>query len=110
MIDVGSLAYKPGWKFRLGGPGNRLLCIYAATPNSLHPDQGRLTQHQFELPGGELSDADWARWVLYCLLIVEQHEACEFFTVGDVRPFYPHHQDEGSPYELVDRTEELLCR
>ena len=104
MIDIASLAYKPGWRFRLGGPGNRSLCIYACTPDSWHPDQPRLTQHQFEIPEG-LTDRDWICWWRDCLRTVEQHEVDEFAAVDGHRVFYPHHNNEGSPYEYVERWE-----
>jgi hypothetical protein len=39
------------------------------------------------------------------VLLCEQHEAGEFFTVNGFAPFYPNHQDEGSPYDLVERWE-----
>lgn len=54
----------------------------------------------FELPD---DSTDLERWVFDRLLECEQHEAAEFFTVAGARPFYPNHQDEGSPYVLVDR-------
>jgi len=98
---VASLAYKPGWSFRLGGPWNTYLCVFSTTPDSWHPSKPRRTQHQFALP--DLEGRELIRWVFDRLLEVEQHEAAEFFTVGRLRPFYPNHQDEGSPYVLVER-------
>lgn len=100
---VASLRYKPGWAFKLAGPLNRYLCVFARTPDSLMPERQRITQHQFEIPDG-LTTVDWPRWVLARLLEIEQHEACEFLQIDRLRPFYPYHQDEGSPYELVERT------
>ena len=97
-MNVASLAYKPGWTFKIGGPRNGFLCIFATTPDSHHPDRQRCTQHMFALPA-EPSE----RWVFDCLLLCELHEAGEFFQVDGRRPFYPNHQDEGSPYELVER-------
>lgn len=96
---VAAVKYKPGWTFRLGGPSNRFLCIFAETPDAHHPERQRVTQHMFEMP-----PAPTERWVFDRILLAELHEAGEFFQVGDRRPFYPHHQDEGSPYELVDRS------
>jgi len=101
---VASLAYKPGWRFKLAGPGTRWLCVYAATPDSLNPDRDRTTQHQFEFPDPLPDHRELCRWVLARLLLVEQHEACEFLTVAGARPFFPNHQ-EGSPYERVERWE-----
>ncbi len=106
---VARLSYKPGWKFKLGGPGGRYLCVFATTPDSNDVTRQRTTQHMFEVPG-LADDHAAALWIFDCLLLVELHEAGEFFTVAGHRPFYPHHQDEGSPYELVDRWEDISWR
>ena len=97
---VAHLSYKPGWVFKIGGPLNSMLCVFATTPDSSNPARSRTTQHQFTLPP---LGTDLVRWALDRLLEIEQHEACEFFTVNGSRPFFPNHQDEGSPYDLVDR-------
>lgn len=104
---VDQLAYKPGWTFKLAGPGGRYLCVFARTPDSQQAGRDRTTQHQFEMPKWDIDGRTPVRWIFDCLLLCELHEAGEFFQVGTVRPFYPHHQDEGSPYELVDRQEDL---
>ena len=103
---VASLAYKPGWTFKLGGPNRAYLCVFATTTDSMRPGTTRTTHHMFKIPPTATVDLpSWSRWVLSQLLLAEQHEACEFLSVGGFRPFFPHHQDEGSPYELVDRWE-----
>lgn len=102
---VASLRYKPGWTFKLGGPGNRHLCVFARTPDSLRPGCERTTQHMFEIPARVGEPQEFARWVLDCLLLAEQHETCEFLQVDGQRPFWPNHEDEGSPYERVERWE-----
>lgn len=104
MIDVAALAYKPGWRFKRGGPGGSMLCVYAHTPDSNDPGRERWTQHQFTIPD-DLSDRDAIRWVRECLIAVETHEVGEFLTVNGHRPFMPNHQDEGSPYAAVERWE-----
>lgn len=101
---VASLRYKPGWTFKIAGPLNGSLCVYATTPNSQRPGE-RTTQHQFVIPDFELDGRTPIRWLFDCLLLCELHEAGEFFQVAGERPFYPHHQDEGSPYVLVERSE-----
>ena len=101
---VAALHYKPGWEFKVGGPLGRYLCCYASTPDSGRPNRNRITQHQFEIPDG-LDDRDFYRWCFDRLLDVERHEAGEFFQVDGFRPFFPNHQDEGSPYEHVERWE-----
>jgi len=109
VFDVTRLSYKSGWKFKIAGPNNRSLCIYATTPDSLRPERRRTTQHQFKIPDGLDDDRrGFVRWVFDCLLLCERHEVGEFFQVGDVRPFFPHHQDEGDPYAIVDRTEQIV--
>lgn len=101
---VPSLAYKPGWTFKKAGPGGRFLCVFATTPDSFAPERQRTTQHMFEIP--ELPDRRSAlRWVFDRLMDCELHECGEFFRAGDFRPFFPNHQDEGSPYVLVERQE-----
>lgn len=107
MVDVARLSYKPGWSFKIGGPGSRFLCIMATTPDSGQPERNRCTQHMFRLPAPVVDGPTFVRWVFDCLLLCEQHETGEFFKVDDVRPFFPHHQDEGDPYEVVDRTEQI---
>lgn len=99
---VAALSYKPGWTFRVGGPLNRYLCVFARTPDSGNPARERTTQHMFEMPDG-CDERQFVRWVFDCLLLAERHEAGEFFRVAGVSPFFPHHQDEGSPYDLVER-------
>lgn len=100
-----TVTYKPGWRFKLGGPLNGFVCIYATTPDSWHPQRSRCTQHQFAIPDHIDTRQAFTRWLFDCLLLCEQHEVGEFLTVAGHRPFYPHHQDEGSPYELVERWE-----
>ena len=101
---VGTLGYKPGWTFKIGGPNRQYLCVFATTPDSSDPNRQRCTQHMFELPATRDARA-LARWVFDRLLLCEQHETGEFLTIAGHRPFFPHHQDEGSPYERVERWE-----
>ena len=86
----------------MGGPGDRLLCVFATTPDSNAPDRQRTTQHQFEIP----DEGDLERWIFDCLVLIERHEVGEFLRFTTERPFLPNHQDEGSPYVIVDRREQ----
>ena len=103
---VPTLTYKSGWRFKIGGPLSGSMCVYATTVDSGHRDRQRTTQHQFVFVEGQ-TRPEFVRWVFDCLLLCEQHETGEFFEVGGVAPMFPHHQDEGSPYDIVDRTEAL---
>lgn len=98
---VAHISYKPGWKFRVGGPLNQYLCIFATTPDSNRPTVERTTQHMFQLP--DLEGREFYRWVYDRLLDCERHETGEFFRVNGQAPFMPHHQDVGSPYVHVER-------
>lgn len=98
---VGSLRYKPGWSFKIGGPLNGSLCIVAVTPDSWHPERRRGTQHMFPLP--DVDRAGFLRWVFDRVLDCEFHEAAEFFQAGAHRPFYPNHDEGSDYYELVTR-------
>jgi hypothetical protein len=94
------LAYKPGWSFKIAGPGGRYLCAFARTPDSLHPERERVTQHMWEIPD-ELDYRGFARWALERLVDVERHEAAEFFQLDGRRPFWPEH-DGGDAYTHVE--------
>lgn len=103
---VAALAYKPGWAFKLAGPLNRFLCVFATCPDSVRPGQVRTTQHQFEIPDEVCGDRRvFARWALERVMQAERHEACEFFEFGGERPFFPMHGD-GDPYADVERWSE----
>lgn len=103
---VERVSYKPGWVLKVAGPGGRFLCVHAVTADSNDPRQIRRTQHMFEVPADARDVRAWARWIFECLLLVEQHEAGEFFTLDTRRPFFPYHEDEGSPYARVERWED----
>lgn len=102
---VAALSYKPGWVFKVGGPERAFMCVFATTPDSGNPQSLRTTQHMFRLPVEPVSWPEFARWAFDRLMEAELHECGEFFTLAGHRPFFPHHQDEGSPYERVERWE-----
>lgn len=101
---VRQLGYRPGWRFKLGGPGGRWLCVVASTADTLKPSTVRTTQFMWEFPAEhETWDHQaFCRWVLARLLDAERHEACEWFQFGNVRPFWPNHET-GDPYAAVER-------
>lgn len=100
---VPTLTYKPGWSFKIAGPLNSMLCVFATTPDSNNPARDRTTQHQFALPG-PLPLPEFMRWVDECLDLIDRHERWEFLRVDGFAPFYPNHQGE-DPYVLVERWE-----
>lgn len=103
---VSRFSYRPGWVFKVGGPLGRFLCVHAITMDSQNQSATRSTQHMFEMPADGFTDERHAaRWTFEQLLLCELHEAGEFFTVDGFAPFFPYHQDEGSPYARVERWE-----
>ncbi len=116
LADVVSrVTYKPGWSIRLaeiarerehlaGGAGLTLIVNFAAQ-SSTRPDQVAGLEHFFAVPPAEYDRQTWERWVLDCLLAMEQHEACEFFKVDGWAPYFPPHGDRcgKSPYTIERR-------
>lgn len=126
--QVGMLRYKPGWSFRLrsgatfsaggtcaqssalaGSQSSSLtllaeplfLVICASVADSNGGGDLRL-EHVFAVPIPELRPS-WHRWLLDRILDVERHETCEFFRLGDERPFFPDHGPAGRLYVITDR-------
>jgi hypothetical protein len=40
----------------------------------------------------------WTQWLLDQILLVERHEACEFFRIKGERIYAPHHGPGNDPY------------
>jgi hypothetical protein len=82
-----------------GGEGLTLE-IRAKVKNSLKPDEFIKFCHLMPIPPANWDWRAWERWMLDQILLVEQHETCEFFTVGDRKPFFPAHGAGGNGYEI----------
>lgn len=94
--------YKPGWSFDFkasAGDGPVSLVIEVET---IHSETGEPfpVAHHMPIPPIPYSAEEWERWVLEQILLVERHEACEFFEVGGQRPFYPEHGEGAQPYKI----------
>ena len=98
---VPRLGYKPGWRFKVGGPGGRSLCVYVDAPDSLNPTRRRITQHVQPIPDDLTDEQAFLRWVLATLHKIERHETAEFLQLDGTRPFFPHHNG-GDPYQHVE--------
>lgn len=98
------LVYKPHWVFSLDtfdrgqGSVGLTLTIQITTPDAYHPEQLRSVLHYFPVPPAAYDARSWQRWLLEQVLLVERHEACEFFQVGGVRPYAPSHGPGNDPY------------
>lgn len=102
---VGNLTYRQGWVFRLvdnldRGQGSRglTLVINVLTVNSYPPHEPLRVNHYMPVPPASYDVRSWRRWLLEQVLLVERHEACEFFTVGGVKPYAPSHGPGNDPY------------
>lgn len=103
---VRDLHYKDGWNFRLSandynrgqGSNGLTLVIQLRTYNSYPPHQPMVVNHLFPVPPAAYDDRSWQRWLLDQILLVEQHEACEFFQIGDEHPYAPSHGPGNNPY------------
>jgi hypothetical protein len=108
---VGRLLYKDGWTFRLAdldrgqGSAGLTLVVNITGPDSYHPERDISVNHYFIVPAAAYDARAWQRWLLDQVLLVEQHEACEFFRFRspglDWRPYKPNHGPGRDPYEIL---------
>jgi hypothetical protein len=107
---VSQLAYRPGWTFTLGdidrGQGSEGLTLDITTLgyDSYHPDRGETyrVHHYMPVPPAAFDRRSWQRWLLEQCLLVERHEACEFFSIDGQRPYAPHHGPGNDPYIIFE--------
>jgi hypothetical protein len=106
---VSHLKYKDGWVFYLQhldrGQGSKGLTfvIQITVPDSYHPEQKITVLHYMIVPPAAYDKQSWTRWLLDQVLLVEQHEACEFFQFDGYRPYAPHHGPGHNPYTIFDQ-------
>jgi hypothetical protein len=124
---VTSLGYKAGWTFRLvdldRGQGSKglTLVINITGPNSYRPWEKISVNHYMLVPPAAYDMRSWRRWLLDQVLLVERHEACEFFRLhvdendqlSDTdsgyadRPYAPSHGPGNDPYLIREVGSEL---
>ncbi len=103
---VAVLKYKPGWHFALydldRGQGSKglTLVITVHTPDSYQPDRTIAVAHYMIVPPAAYDARSWRRWLFEQVLLVERHEAMEFFTVDGDKPFAPNHGPGRDPYTV----------
>jgi hypothetical protein len=132
---VETLVYKPGWRFVLAdidrGQGSEGLTLDIITRgyDSYHPDRGEnyRVHHYMPVPPAAFDERSWRRWLFEQLLLVERHEACEFFRfecdtpnrVGTEilgtnhhveRPYAPHHGPGNDPYIVFEHGSDIDVR
>lgn len=113
---VDGMRYRPEWVFGLHpdldrGQGSRgcTLIITTCGYNAYHPDEGqdyRVT-HFMPVPPAAFNRASWQRWLLDQCLLVDRHEACEFFAIDGDHPYAPHHGPGNDPYIVWDHGDDV---
>lgn len=111
MVD--KLQYKDGWDFRLShinrgqGSEGMTLAIYLHVKDSYNPTKMFDVVHYMIVPPAAYDERSWCRWLLDQILLVEQHEACEFFQIEfdgrHIRPYAPNHGPGRDPYTIMDQ-------
>lgn len=109
---VEQLTYRPGWEFRLEHldrtQGSQGLTLDVTTEgyNSYHPERGPnyRVHHYMPVPPAAYNRQSWQRWLFETLLLVERHEAMEFFTIAGKKPYAPNHGPGWDPYVVTELT------
>ena len=112
---VECLEYRPGWTFGLThldrGQGSEglTLIITTDTVNSYPPHERIRVNHYMPVPPASYDARSWQWWLFQQFLLVEQHEAMEFFTVHDspsskhfVKPYAPLHGPGNDCYMVTE--------
>lgn len=105
---VEALVYKPKWRFTLEdldrGQGSQglTLCILITTMDSYNHERQRSVMHYMLVPPAAYDVRSWRRWLFEQILLVERHEAAEFFTIDGTKPYAPHHGPGNDPYIVFD--------
>lgn len=113
---VAALRYRPGWRFRLVNRLDRgqssvgmTLVISITGPDTYHPEKTIVVDHYMIVPPAGYDGRSWRRWLFDQILLVERHEAMEWFrfqiTASDGmvyetldRPYAPSHGPGNDPY------------
>ncbi len=107
---VDKLTYRPGWQFSLEhidrGQGSEGLTLRILTVgyDTYHPELGEnyRVYHYMPVPPAAYDLRSWRRWLLDQIILVERHEACEFFQIDGERYYAPHHGFGQDPYIIFD--------
>lgn len=104
---IEDLSYKSGWRLTLRqgldrgqGSVGLTLDILIHTPDSYNENKLIGVHHYFPVPPAAYDYRSWRRWLFEQILLVERHEAAEFFR------FITHDVDaetRSRPFEIVDR-------
>lgn len=104
---VENLEYRPGWTFTIipnldRGQGSKGLTLDIVTTgyNSHHLDQpaNYRVHHYMIVPPASFDRRSWQNWLFQQLLLIEEHEAMEFFRINGEQPYAPNHGPGNDPY------------
>lgn len=101
---VRALKYRPEWIFSLRdldrgqGSAGLTLIIDVVTTNSYPPHEKIHVRHFMPVPPAAFDTRSWRRWLLEQCLLVDRHEACEFFEIDGDKPYAPSHGPGNDPY------------
>lgn len=111
---VAGCTYRPGWEISLHDEYDRgqgsiglTLVVTTATVNSYNHKHPMYVNHLFIVPAAAYDRRSWQRWLFECFHQVEFHEAMEFFTIDDEKPYAPSHGPGNDPYLLREVGTEL---
>jgi hypothetical protein len=104
---VARVRYRENYSFRLVDEHNRgqgsvglTLIITVCAQNSRIPERTIYVDHYMIVPAAAYDARSWRRWLFEQILLVETHEAAEFFCIGDDRPYAPSHGPGNDPYMI----------
>lgn len=101
---VGELTYRPGWRFSLEeidrGQGSKglTLVIQITAPDGYDHGRTIMVVHFMTVPPAAFDERSWRRWLFDQILLVERHEAMEFFSIAGDKPYAPSHGPGNDPY------------
>src|SRR6478609_8000943 len=103
---VPRITYKEGWTFELQeisrgqGCEGLTLMIGAEVADSFGNGPTNVL-HLMPVPPAAYDEETWQRWILDQILLVEQHEALEFFEIDGTKPYFPEHGPGRDPYAIA---------
>lgn len=117
---VADATYKDGWTLRLAyidrptehyaGSQGLTLIIASTVPDSVRPGQTVDVEHWLAVPPTSWERAAWVRWVLDQIILVETHEAMEFYAINGKKPYFPAHGPGRDPYAIALTEAEITRR
>jgi hypothetical protein len=105
---VARLRYKPAWTFSLEdvdrgqGSSGLTLSIYIAGPDTDDHSRTVRVVHYMPVPPAAFNERSWRRWLFEQILLVERHEAAEWYRIDGEQPFRPLHGPGHDPYMITE--------